>query len=155
MLRLNRTTEYGLVALRHMSQRPDELLSAREIAQEYGFPFEILAKTLQRLNRIGVVESVQGAHGGYRIKLELSSMDLAQFIRLMEDSPGVVACIAPEHQCEFEERCEIKGPLRSLNDKFYRFLATIRLDEVVGELAVDQLEIARERQTALATAQEP
>ena len=56
MLKFNRTTEYGLIALRHLSQRQaDDASSAREIADLYGLPFDILAKTLQRLKESGMI----------------------------------------------------------------------------------------------------
>src|SRR6185437_15556598 len=64
MIKLNRTTEYGLMALRHMNQKSKagpELTSAREVADVFGLPFEITAKTLQRMKEIGLIHSSQGA----------------------------------------------------------------------------------------------
>ena len=67
MIRLNRTTEYGLMALRYISNKrrraggPESWASAREIADTYGLPFEITAKTLQRLKDLELIQSAQGA----------------------------------------------------------------------------------------------
>ena len=56
MIRINRATEYGLMALRHMSQKwaknPLEVTSAREVAECYHLPFDVTAKTLQRLKEV-------------------------------------------------------------------------------------------------------
>ena len=73
MIKLNRTTEYGLMALRHMSRKQASggVTSAREVADSYGLPFEITAKTLQRLRDTGLIQSAQGARGGYTLQRSL------------------------------------------------------------------------------------
>ena len=133
MLKLNRTTEYGLIALRHLSQRASgEAASAREIAEVYGLPFDILAKTLQRLKEAGIVQSAQGARGGYRIQRQLEHVTLAEFLELMEGAGGVVACVEQaddEPACEFQGRCQIHSMMRGLNDRMKAFLSSIRLSE--------------------------
>ena len=80
MIRLNRTTEYGLMSLRHMYRAPDARVSAREIAGTYGLPFEITAKTLQRLKEHGFIRSEQGAKGGYTLNRALDQVSLAEFL---------------------------------------------------------------------------
>src|SRR3954467_14490649 len=114
MIKLNRTTEYGLMALRHMSRKRAEVTSAREIADTYGLPFEITAKTLQRLKDTGLIQSAQGARGGYTLQRPLGEVNLAEFLNLMEGPQSVVACAgslanpdgsavaaeAPESGCE-------------------------------------------------------
>ena len=67
MIKLNRTTEYGLMALRHMSRKraldPSELTSAREVSPIFlDLPFEITAKTLQRMRDTGLIQSLRKAH---------------------------------------------------------------------------------------------
>jgi len=135
MLRLNRTTEYGLIALRHMNQKngagqtTEKLTSAREISDTYGLPFEITAKTLQRLKELGLIQSTQGARGGYMIDRPLTSVNLGQFIEWMEGSTAIVSCV--EHKatsvCEYQQRCDIQHLMSGLNTKVYGFLSGITL----------------------------
>jgi Rrf2 family protein len=138
MIRLNRTTEYGLVALRHMSRKSNlDVTSAREIADHYGFPFEITAKTLQRLRDTGLIDSAQGARGGYTLQRPLSQVTLAEFLELMEGPQAVVACTsASSHSassCDYGTRCEIKSLMNGLNQKVMQFLSGIRLAELTQE----------------------
>ena len=42
-------------------------MSAREIAESYAVPLELLAKVLQRLVRQRLLASVQGTRGGYKL----------------------------------------------------------------------------------------
>ena len=41
--------------------------SAREIAEQYDIPIELMAKVLQRLVRTGLLVSTQGTRGGYTL----------------------------------------------------------------------------------------
>ncbi len=142
MIKLNRTSEYGLIALRHMKLKAqcDGLTSAREIADGYGLPFEITAKTLQRLKDAGLIESSQGAKGGYTLKRELEGVSLGEFLSLMEGPVSVVACAEPAIQkpgceCEYNVRCELKGVMSQLNKRIQGFLAGISLAEITDTVS--------------------
>ena len=54
MLRLSKKADYALMAMKHLAIRPDAAsASAREIAEQYDIPVELMAKVLQRLARRG------------------------------------------------------------------------------------------------------
>ena len=146
MVKLNRTSEYGLIALRHISRRhltdPTGVTSAREIADTYGLPFEITAKTLQRLKDKGLIQSAQGARGGYMPQRGLDQVTLAEFIELMEGPQAVVPCAAAglelevvprikgDCDCAYSSKCEIQDVMSDLNRRVYSFLSSIRLAEL-------------------------
>jgi len=132
MLKLNKTTEYGLIALRHLSRkRPDESASAREIADEHGLPFEITAKTLQKLKDTGILQSAHGARGGYTVQRPLDQVTLAEFLRLMEGPVGVVSCVSSgASPCDYEAKCGLSPVMSDLNDRMVQFLSGIRLSEL-------------------------
>ncbi|MBA3767566.1 MAG: Rrf2 family transcriptional regulator, partial [Acidobacteria bacterium] len=55
MLRLSKKADYALIAMKHLATRPDGAsASAREIAEQYDIPAELMAKVLQRLVRAGL-----------------------------------------------------------------------------------------------------
>lgn len=145
MLKLNRTTEYGLLALRHMSRQnePAAVTSAREIADQYGLPFEITAKTLQRLRDTGIIQSAQGSRGGYTLQRRLSDVTLAEFVEVMEGPLAVVGCVGSDHRCDYLARCGMSGVMSDLNNRLIRFLDGIRLDELTS--GADELSAERSR----------
>src|SRR5436305_1526624 len=138
------------MALRHMSRKSDqvnmtaEVTSAREISDSYGLPFEITAKTLQRLKDTGLIQSAQGARGGYTLLRQLSDVTLAEFLELMEGPQSLVTCAgAAKHDvqpsCEYTGKCEIKHLMGSLNAKVHGFLSGIRLAELTQDFGVRPL----------------
>ena len=153
MIKLNRTTEYGLMALRHMSKKQLKdahgITSAREISDTYGLPFEITAKTLLRLKDTGLIQSAQGAKGGYTLQRSLETVSLGEFLEMMEGPQTVVACAGSGDvddsalsvpageagECEYGTRCEIKHLMKRVNERVFGLLAEIPL----AELTLDSL----------------
>ncbi len=143
MVKLNRTTEYGLIALRHMHQKRNRqdvsVTSAREVADRYQLPFEITAKTLQRLKDTGIILSEQGARGGYQLNAGIETFSFGRFMELMEGPQAIVACAAPVQAsnpscgCEYQKLCGMQDIMGGINERVRSFLAEIPLMELMAE----------------------
>jgi Rrf2 family protein len=141
MLKLNRTTEYGLIALKHMgnlaSADGEKLVtSAREVSETYGLPFEITAKTLQRLKDNGLIVPVHGAREGYVLSRPLSEITFSEFIQKMEGPQAVVDCCDSSEQsgrsgaCSLGGKCGIQPTMSVINQKMHEVLNTVRLSDL-------------------------
>ncbi|MFQ6113398.1 MAG: RrF2 family transcriptional regulator, partial [bacterium] len=85
MLRLTKKAEYGIIALKHMLNKPTGIVtSAKEISETYSIPSEIMAKILQILARKGLIESSQGAKGGYVLAKGGDTISLADIVESLE-----------------------------------------------------------------------
>ena len=130
MLKITRKVEYALIALRHMQEKEkDELTNAKEIAEQYGMPVELLAKTLQHLAREKIVEAVQGPHGGYRIKKCLEDINMKDFFEKMEGPLGIMDCYF-DSNCELLDNCNIRSPIQRLNENMRNMFDEITLNDV-------------------------
>jgi Rrf2 family protein len=117
VLKLTRKTEYALLALRGLGRVPDELHSVRQIAKHYNLPETLLSKVLQQLKGGGLVDSVKGAGGGYRLAKPLSAILLTDVLTLFSEQTNLVDCISDEESCGCDQlsHCDIRQPLETLN----------------------------------------
>ncbi len=54
MLKLTKKADYGLMALKYLAEHPETTaLSAKDVADAYGIPAQLLAKILQTLTKHG------------------------------------------------------------------------------------------------------
>ncbi len=149
MVKLNRTTEYGLIALRYMSDKESQgdtsVTSARELSDRYGLPFEITAKTLQRMRDTGLIISAQGARGGYTLGRSLSELNVSTFLELMEGPQALVSCtgssLTSSSSCELQGKCEVKGIMGDLNDRVKEFLTGILLTDLAEFKNIQPLKV--------------
>lgn len=136
MLKVNRKVEYGLVALKHMQVKPPgQLTSVREICDQYGTPFDPLAHVMRLLSTAGLVESTQGAHGGYRVIGDLTRYNVADFIELIDGQLALTECLKPEDECRctLTERCNIVSPIQTFHNHLILFLRSISIHDLLQD----------------------
>jgi Rrf2 family protein len=134
MLRLSKKADYALIAMKHLAQRADNgASSAREIAEHYDIPVELLAKVLQRLARKGLLRSHQGTHGGYHLARPAQTMSVADVIQAIDGPVSVTACSSDLDSCDQYAKCIVRDPLWRLKDRILAALASL----TVYELAMD------------------
>jgi Rrf2 family protein len=126
--------EYGLIAIRHIAaQRPGTVVAAKEIAQVYGIPYEMLAKVLQKLTRQGLIESFHGVNGGYRLTKSPDEVRVSSIINAIEGAaPMITQCLAhgPD-SCDIFSVCTIKTPLLKVQENIELAFHRMTLAEIV------------------------
>ena len=130
MLKFTKKVEYALIALSHMSNKDkEEISNVSEIAQTYVIPQEILAKTLQHVAHQGMIISVLGSKGGYKLCSNIKNMDLMQIIEVLEGPIGLVDC-SINAECAQLDRCNIRKPIRAINDRIKSTLSEIKFRDL-------------------------
>jgi Rrf2 family protein len=131
MLRLTKKADYGLMALKYLAEHADATsLSAKEIAEAYHIPAQLLAKILQRLAKVGILRSHPGMNGGYSLlkaPREISAFEVIHAI----DGPLFITSCGPSHSgCDLTESCTIKEPLARVNDSISGLLRSISIADL-------------------------
>jgi len=134
MFQLSKKVEYGLIAIRHMATGGrGRIYTAKEIAEKYQIPYELLSKIMQKLAKKGFIASYQGVHGGYTLTRDPSTVTVSSLIQTIEGKPAVkiVQCEAeiPEN-CIIHNQCTIKDPLVKLQSS---------INQIFDQMTVMQL----------------
>src|SRR4051794_16448769 len=112
MLRLSKKADYALMAMKHLAIRTDVAsASAREIAEQYDIPIELMAKVLQQLARRGLLTSHQGTRGGYQLSKATTAISVADIIQAIDGPLTVTACSTDDEQCGQFAKCNVRDPL--------------------------------------------
>src|SRR5215203_1280302 len=135
MLRLSKKADYALMAMKHLAQKccGTTSTSAREIAEQYDIPIELLAKVLQRLVRTGLLVSTQGTRGGYTLSRPSRSISVADVIEAIDGPFTVTACSTEKNDCEQYSKCSIRDPLWQIRERIVAALGTVSMAEMAAE----------------------
>ena len=137
MLRLSKKADYALMAMKHLAQhhRGGAVSSAcaREIAEQYDIPIELMAKVLQRLVRNRLLVSTQGTRGGYTLGRAPSSISVADVIEAIDGPFTVTACTSDKHDCEQYSKCSVRDPLWQIRERIAATLGTVTLADMAAE----------------------
>jgi Rrf2 family protein len=152
MLRLTKKADYGLMALKYLAEhRADhagpralgapgpQAQSAKDIAEAYHIPPQLLAKILQTLARAGILVSHAGTNGGYALARPASEISAFQVIRAIDGPLFITSCITIHGTCDLAGHCTIKEPLRKVNDSITALLSELSIADLIesGEPSPD------------------
>ncbi len=133
MLRFSKKADYALIAMKHLALRGDQATSAREIAELYGIPVELMAKVLQRLARRDLLVSSQGTRGGYKLSRSPRLMSVADVIQAIDGPVTVTACSTTDEACEQYATCNVRDPLWRLRERIVTALGTCSISELAAD----------------------
>ena len=134
MLRLSKKTDYALMAIKHLAYDPRRrAATAREIAERYDIPIELMSKVLTRLVRSGLLVSHQGVHGGYELAQPPAATSVAAVLEAIDGPLTMTACAHGDRECDQFSKCNVRDPLRRIRDRIAAVLAECSILEIVAD----------------------
>jgi Rrf2 family protein len=130
------------------------VVSAHEIARLAKLNKSVVANLLKEFAKHGLLDSVRGLKGGYRLAKAPADVALADILEIVEGKFALVDCVshgsrdgsgllalAPSmraaaaeaddgHDCALIAFCPSKAPMRVVHDRIARLFRDIRLDEL-------------------------
>jgi Rrf2 family protein len=145
MLRLTKKADYGLMALKYLAEQAASPLasgngaqSAKDIAEAYHIPPQLLAKILQTLAKAGLLVSHAGTNGGYALARSAAEISAFEVIRAIDGPLFITSCITIHGTCDLAGHCTIKEPLRKVNDSIKDLLSAIRIADLIEPVDPEQ-----------------
>ena len=120
------------MALKFLAEHPEAMsLSAKDIAEAYHIPPQLLAKILQRLTKEGLLRSHAGMNGGYTLSRGAADITAFEVIRAIDGPLFITSCVTDAGSCDLTNSCTIKEPLARVNDSISDVLKKIRILDLV------------------------
>jgi Rrf2 family protein len=120
---------------------PETTLPAARLSEFHGVPAAYLAKTLQALSRAGIVESLPGRNGGYRLARPAAEITLLDVVQAVEGDETAFRCseirqrgpaaIAAEH---YARPCSIAAAMWRAERAWRAELAATTVADMLREL---------------------
>ncbi len=159
MLRLSKKSDYAVLLLSFLArqewrthgprgaataepQRRADLdriptMSAAELAEISGLGRSVVANLLKEYGKAGILESVRGPAGGYRLARPASTIHLREILGIVEGPINFVECAeepgdaaASSEACGLSGICLSKGPLRIVHNRIVEMLEAIPLSDL-------------------------
>jgi len=134
MLKLTKKADYGLMALKYLAEHPETpAFSAKDLADAYGIPPQLLAKILQRLTKTGLLRSHAGMNGGYALARDARLISAFEVIRAIDGPLFITSCFKGAKSCELTPSCTIKEPLARVNETISGVLRSISIQDLIDQ----------------------
>lgn len=132
MLRVTKLTDYATVVLTVLAARPDDVLSASELAERAGLETPTVSKLLKPLAQAGLVEGFRGANGGYRLARPADEISLIEIVEALEGPLGMTECSVHAGTCGIEDQCGVRANWRRINDVVVEALRSVTLAQMLA-----------------------
>lgn len=140
MLSLTKKTDYALIAIGYLAERPTQTVSAREIAEAFHMPAALVMNILKTLHHGQLLSSTRGTKGGYRLTADLGNVSMHDLIEILEGPVRLAECVIMENEeencgrglCKINKECPIQAPIKALHGRLVGFLKEVRLADILA-----------------------
>ncbi len=138
-VKVSSRAHYGLRLMTELAKAYGEgARSLAEIARAEHLPQGYLEQLVVPLKRAGLIESVRGAHGGYRLSREPSAITVGEVVRVLEGSLALVECLADDYTpgaCSVEGECLSRALWQRVRDSVNAVLDSTTLASLMASEA--------------------
>ncbi|MGL5742601.1 MAG: SUF system Fe-S cluster assembly regulator [Legionella sp.] len=147
MLRISKLADYGTVVMVYLAKHAQELCNARDIAFHTHLTVPTVSKILKRLTSAGLLTSVRGVAGGYRLLRPATEISVSQIIFALEEHRGFTECSLQPNDCSLQGVCAIQGNWRLISQAIETALDSVSL-ATLAKPTLQAHDVTRVRQLA-------
>ncbi len=143
-MRVTKWGECGILCGMHLARRHGgEPTGAQEIADAHGLDLQYTQQVLHRLKKGGIIESIRGPKGGYRLVRNPTEINLKDILYASEGDTFQIICdSSPLHpnpvepdMCATRETCSLHGVWQELRSAIDSLLEQKSLADLVEQQA--------------------
>ncbi|MEP6786284.1 MAG: Rrf2 family transcriptional regulator [Sphingomonadales bacterium] len=131
-MRLSSLADYAVVMMSAAARHGcGARLSATLLADETGVPLPTAQKLMQKLAAAGLMSSLRGTGGGFKLTRPAGAINLADIIEAIEGPIAMTACVeSGRHDCGLEGSCQTKPHWGAINGAVRGALAAVPLTQL-------------------------
>lgn len=141
-MKITAQEEYGLRCLLQLAREESSALQGstlmvRDIAEREGMSVAYVEKLLWTLSRSGIVESVRGPKGGYRLTKSCNDISLGEVMRVLGGIPSEQEICSQftgnQDTCVHEDDCGLKPVWASITDFIHSVFDKVPLSSLLND----------------------
>ena len=135
-MKLSTKGRYGLRALIDLAMHSErEAVSISSIAARQSISESYLEQLVGKLKKAGLVISIRGAGGGYKLAKPAAAISVGDILRALEGNLTAVECsgLDEEKGCQGADLCVTKYVWQRINESITQAVDDIKLDQLVEE----------------------
>lgn len=113
ILKISEAASIALHAMVILARNSGKLVSVKEIAYALDISANHLSKVLQRLSKAGLIDSIKGYNGGFKLLGEPENITFLQIYEVIDGKLACSKCLLSKEVCK--EECILEDLVSSVN----------------------------------------
>lgn len=131
-MRLTTKGRFAVTAMLDLAlHEVDKPVTLAGISERQGISLSYLEQLFSRLRRQGLVKSIRGPGGGYRLAQQQADISVSAIITAVDELIDATQCGGQEN-CHDDRRCMTHDLWASLNAKILEYLSGVSLADLVA-----------------------
>ena len=132
ILNISEAANLGIHAAAYLARCPADVpVTTASIAAVFGVSAAHLSKVFQRLSKAGIVKSVRGPHGGFRLSRDPGQITLREIYEALDGPLAPAGCLLSRPTCGLE-RCVLGTLLSEVTERVSTHLSGTTLADVLA-----------------------
>jgi Rrf2 family protein len=129
-MNFSKTTEYAFRILSFMAQDESKLYNVDEIFEKLRIPYRYLRKLMTNLTRSGLIVSIQGKNGGYKISRKTEEIKLLEILNAVDPEYLSGKCFFGFDNCALQIPCIMHSQWTDIRTNIYTILTGTSLADI-------------------------
>lgn len=130
---ISQTAEYALRAVLYLAQHAeDRPVRVGEMARALHIPHNYLSKTLHELARRGVLVSLRGKAGGFRLAAPADEVTVGRVVTAFDPVGEQRTCLLGRPQCQDRGACTAHTRWKAVSENVAAFFRETTLADLLG-----------------------
>jgi len=130
-MRISREVDYGVRAVVVLAAHEGDIVSKRFISDDFDIPINFLAIILPKLVHEGLVESLLGPKGGYRLARPAKLISLYDVALAVGEKFTLNRCQTIPPSCDQRYHCSVTKHWDNVRNQLETYLKGVMFDELV------------------------
>lgn len=128
-MQLKKNTNYAIRMITEMAKRTK--ITCRESAEMLGVEESYASVILNKLNKAGIINAVQGVNGGYSLKANVGQLTLYDVVRVMENTIKINRCLEEDEFCSRKatKTCKVRKKYLSIQEMIEQELKSLTFQD--------------------------
>jgi len=105
MLNFNKTTEYSFRIMSYIASDVSRQYKSDDIYKDLKIPFRYLRRLLTKLSNAGLLESIQGKYGGFKLTRKIEDITLYDILVATDENSNATSCFFGFPECPAQGNC--------------------------------------------------
>ena len=130
-MQVTKEGDYALRAVIYLSMAEPRTCAAREVSEEQNVPPKFLARIMPKLVKKGIIVSLPGSKGGYRLARPAREINFLEVLEAIEGPLRLNVCLGEDlSDCEHESLCGMQLVWKSAQDKVTDYFSHVTFDKL-------------------------
>lgn len=131
----SRQCEYALQAVVFLALKQNgEMTPIKDLSKKLDIPYHFLGKILQDLTYKGLLISLKGPTGGFKLGMPAKDITLAHIVEAIDGMGFSTSCVLGFSECSGEKPCAAHAEWKELRERIVAMLMNKNILEVAADM---------------------